>query len=49
MCALDKCEKPKKTSVTRSDNKRIFGDIGKLVMYTCAGVQVSRNSPEVLN
>jgi len=46
--ALKECEKIKKTSVTRSDDKRIFGDYGKSVMYTCVGVQVSRNSPEVL-
>jgi hypothetical protein len=49
VCALEECEKPKKTSVTRSDSKRIFGDFGMSIMYTCAGVQVSRNSPEVLN
>ena len=49
VCALEECEKLKKTSVTRSDGKRIFGDYGKSVMYTCVGVQVSRNSPEVLN
>ena len=46
--ALEECEKIKKTSVTRSDNKRLFGDYGKSVMYTCVGVQVSWNSPEVL-
>jgi len=45
---LKECEKIKKTSVTRSDNTRIFGDYGKSVMYTCFGVQVSRNSREVL-
>jgi hypothetical protein len=49
VCALEECEKLKKTSVTRSDNKRIFGDYGKPVMYTCAGVQVSRNSPDVVD
>jgi hypothetical protein len=49
VCALEECEKMKKTSVKRSDNKRIFGDYGQPVMYTCVGVQVSRNSPEVLN
>ena len=49
LCALEECEKMKKTSVKRSDNKRIFGDYGKPVMYTCAGVQVSRNSPDVLD
>ena len=48
MCALEECEKLKKTSVKRSDKKRIFGDYGQPVMYTCVGVQVSRNSPEVL-
>jgi len=46
--ALEECEKIKKTSVTRSDNKCIFGDYGKSIMYTCVGVQVFRNSPEVL-
>ena len=49
VCALEECEKLKKTSVTRSDNKRIFGDYGQPVMYTCVGVQPSRNSPEVLD
>jgi hypothetical protein len=49
VCALEECEKLKKTSVTRSDGKRIFGDYGKSVMYTCVGVQVSRNSADVLN
>lgn len=47
--ALEECEKLKKTSVRRSDNKRIFTDYGMSVMYTCAGVQASRNSPEVLD
>ena len=47
--ALEECEKLKKTSMTRSDNKQIFGDYGRLVMYTCVGVQPSRNSPEVLD
>ena len=46
---LEECEKLKKTAVKRSDGKRIFGDNGKPVMYTCVGVQVSRNSCEVLN
>ena len=49
VCALEECEKLKKTAVKRSDGKRIFGDYGKPVMYTCVGVQVSRNSREVLN
>ena len=47
--ALDECEKLRRTSVTRSSGKRIFGDYGQRVMYTCAGVQVSRNSPDVLD
>ena len=47
--ALEECEKLKKTSLRRSDNKRVFGDYGKRVKYTCAGVQVCRNKPEVLN
>jgi hypothetical protein len=46
--ALNKCEKLKKMSLVRSDQKHIFGDYWKQVMYTCAGVQVSRNSQEVL-
>jgi hypothetical protein len=49
VCALEECEKLKKTSGRGGDNKRIFGDYGKCVMYTCVGVQVSRNSTEVLN
>jgi hypothetical protein len=40
--ALNACEKLKRTSPVRSDRKRIFGDYGTKVMYTCAGVQVSR-------
>ena len=32
----------------RSDRKLIFGDYGTNVMYTCAGVQVSRCSKKVL-
>ena len=48
ICALEECEKLSKASVRRSDNKRIFGDFGMSVKYTCAGVQASRNSPEVL-
>ena len=46
--ALHACEKLKKTSLVRSDRKRIFGDYGTKVMYTCAGVQVSRRSKMVL-
>ncbi len=46
--ALHTCEKLKKTSLVRSDRKRIFGDYGTKVMYTCTGVQVSRHSKRVL-
>jgi hypothetical protein len=46
--ALHACEKLKKTSLVRSDRKLIFGDYGTKVMYTCAGVQVSRSSKMVL-
>ncbi len=49
VAALEECERLKKTHLIRSDRKRIFGDYGRPVMYTSAGVQVSRNSPEVLN
>ena len=47
--ALEECSKMKRTSLVRSDRKRIFGDYGERVMATCAGVQVSRNSREVLD
>jgi hypothetical protein len=47
--ALEECEKLKKMSLVRSDQKRIFGDYGKQIIYTCTGVQVSRISQEVLN
>jgi hypothetical protein len=47
--ALESCEKLRRTSLVRGDRKRIFGDHGKPVWYTCAGVQVSRNSPNVLD
>ena len=49
MNALLACEKLRKHSLVRSDRKRIFADYGKPVMYTCAGVQVSRNSPRILD
>jgi hypothetical protein len=32
----------------RSDQKRVLGDYGTKVMYTCTGVQVSRCSKKVL-
>jgi hypothetical protein len=47
--ALEECSKMKRKSLVRSDRKRIFGDYGKRVMATCAGVQVSRNSQGVLD
>ena len=47
--ALEACEKMRKVSLVRSDRKRVFGDYGKPVTYTCAGVQVSRNSREILD
>jgi len=46
--ALEECEKLTTTPLKRGDNKRVFGDYGKCVKYTSAGVQVSRNSREVL-
>ena len=46
---LEECERLKKTSLIRGQCKRIFGDYGHPVMYTSVGVQVSRNSSEVLN
>ena len=49
ICALEECEKLKKTSLVRSDRKRIFSDYGKRVMYTSAGVQVSWNAQGVLD
>ncbi len=42
--SLQALEKLKRISLVRSDQKRIFGDYGTKVMYTCAGVQVSRRS-----
>ena len=49
VCALEECEKLQKTSLMRSDSKRIFGDYGQRVMYTCFGVHVTRNSRAVFN
>ncbi len=49
MIALEAWERLRRTSLVRSDRKRIFGDNGQPVWYTCAGVQVSRNSREVLD
>lgn len=47
--ALEECEKLTPTSLQRGDNKRVFGDYETPLKYTSAGVQVSRNSREVLN
>jgi hypothetical protein len=47
--ALNACETLNKSPLIRSNGRRIFCDYGKSVMYTCAGVQVSRNSREVLD
>ncbi len=46
--SLEACERLRKTSLVRSDKKRIFGDYGVPVRYTCAGIQVDRRSKEVL-
>ena len=47
--ALQALEKLCRVYLLRSDKKRIFGDYGKRIMYTCAGVHVSRNSPDVFD
>ncbi len=47
--ALEACKKLRKISLVRSDRKRVFGDYGKPVKYTCAGVQVSPNSRDVVD
>ncbi len=39
----------KEKSLFRSNGKKIFGDYGKEIVYTCAGVQVSWNSRQVLD
>ncbi len=49
ICALEECEKLKKTPLVHSDCKRILSDYGKRVMYTSAGVQVSWNARDVLD
>jgi hypothetical protein len=46
--ALEACKKLRKISLVQSDRKRVFGDYGKPVRYTCAGIQVSRNSCDVV-
>ena len=47
--ALEACKKLRKISLVQSDIKRVFGDYGKPIQYTCAGVQVSRNSRDVFD
>ena len=49
MNVLMSCEKLQKHSLVCSDRKQIFADYGKPVMYTCAGVLVSRNSCQILD
>ncbi len=46
--ALLACETLKKKSLLKSNGKKIFGDYGKEIMYTCAGVQVSWKSQQIL-
>ena len=48
VAALEACEELKPTPLKRGGGKQVFGDYGKRVQYTSAGVQVSRNSSEVL-
>jgi hypothetical protein len=48
MNALLACETLMEKSLLRSNGKKFFGDYGKEIMYTCAGVRVSRNSWQVL-
>jgi hypothetical protein len=43
------CKDDENISLVRSDRKRIFGDYGKGLMATFAGVLVSRKSHEVLD
>ncbi len=47
--ALEACAKLRKVPLGRGEQKRIFTDYGKRVMYTCVGNQVLRNSSQVLN
>jgi hypothetical protein len=47
--ALEACEKLRKFPLVRGEQKRIFTNYGKCVMYTCVWNQVSRNSPQVLD
>ncbi len=47
--ALNACKRLRKYPLLRSSAKQIFGDYGTPPMYTCAGLQVSQNSREVLD
>jgi hypothetical protein len=47
--ALNACKRLRKYHLLRSSAKHIFGDYGTPLMYTCAGLQVSQNSCEVLD
>ncbi len=47
--ALEACEKLIKVPLVRGEQKRVFTNYDKRIMYTCVGNQVSRNSPQVLN
>ena len=46
---LKACEMLKKNPLVGSNGKQVFGDYGRPVMYTCAGLHVSCNSCEVLD
>jgi hypothetical protein len=47
--ALEACEKLRKVPLVQGEQKHVFTDYGKRVMYTCVGNQVLRNSPQVLD
>jgi hypothetical protein len=47
--ALEACKKLRKVPLVQGEQKRIFTNYGKCVMYTCVGNQVLRNSPQVLD
>lgn len=47
--SLEACQQLKKQPLTRGKAKTIFADEGMKPMYSCAGVQPSRNSSQVLD
>jgi hypothetical protein len=47
--ALNACKRLRKSPLLRSSAMQIFGDYGTPTMYTCARLQVSQNSREVLD